>query len=188
MSKSIDELVELIQAGDEDAAGELKSLLGSKDREAAVAKRDLRLKTDATLRERYPRALRAFDKGKLKLADDLDESALVEALRESENDLAELGVPIDLNPVPQTPSEVVGEMAVETDPAKALSGGRAASSPGGAPRDIVSEYFEALKGSTRHDEAKAASLLVELNKSGQMDKIAQITEALSARPITNRFT
>jgi hypothetical protein len=180
--ETIDDLLELVAAGDEEAGGRLKAMLGSKDREAAILKRDIRLKTDATLRERYPRALRAYDKGKLKLTDDMDDNSLVDLLKEVESDYAEMGVPVEAHTAASgTPVEPV---VVASDPALALSGGRAAGSPGGSPRDLVAEYFDAAKGSTVHDQARANNILVELNQTRQRDKIDQITRSLEARPIT----
>jgi hypothetical protein len=181
MAKSVDELLVLVAEGDEEAAGELRTLLGSKDREAALARRDLKLKTDVTLKERYPRALRAFDKGRLKFTDNMSEAEMLDALRDKEEELAELGVAVD--PPTSASGAPVEPVAVETDPAKALSGGKAASSPGGSPRDLVAEYFDAMKGSTEHDRAKANNILVELNQAKQQDKIDQITRSLEARPI-----
>jgi len=181
---NLDELLERVAAGDDEAAAELKSLYASQAKTAAVAQRDLKLKTDSALRERYPRALRAWEKGKLKLGEDVDGDALVEALKEQEDFLAEMGVPVEVAttkaPVVETPASGDGA----NDPAEALSGAVGASSPGGQVRDLVAEYFDAIKGSTVHDQARANSLLVELNQGRQAEKIQQITESLSARPIT----
>lgn len=186
MAKSVDELLALAAEGDEEAQAEIKNLFSSKEREASIAKRDLKLKTDATLRDRYPRALRAWDKGKLHLTDDMTEDALVDALRDKEEEYAELGVPVG-DPSTSPPAPVVESVATEAstdDPAKALTGGKAASSPGGQPRDMVTEFFDGLKGSTVHDRARAFALLPELNKTQDgKEKIAQITAMLEARDI-----
>ena len=186
MARTVEELITLIAEGDESAQTELTNLLANSNREAAIAKRDLRLKTDEKLRERYPRALRAWEKGHLSFADSVSEDEMAEMLRSKEDEYASLGVPIDTQPA-SAPAPVVETVQTEDgsgDPAQALAGGKAASSPGGQPRDLVAEYFDALKGSTIHDQARANAVLVELNKSGQQDKIGQITHQLEARPIS----
>jgi hypothetical protein len=187
MARTVDELLVLLQEGDESAADELKGLLATNAQKAAKAERELKMKTDTGLRERYPRALRAFDKGKLRLSDDMDDDAVIAALKDKEEEYAELGVPIDpaLAQKPATPVEDGGDMPVTpaVDAAKALAGGRGPTSPGGQPRDLVAEYFDLMKGSTEHDRARANSILVELNQTRQQDKIDQITAALEARPI-----
>jgi hypothetical protein len=186
MPKSVDELLALAAEGDEEAQAEIKNLFSSKEREATIAKRDLKLKTDATLRDRYPRALRAWDKGKLKLTEDMTEDALIDALKDKEDEYAELGVPVgDPSAAPPTPVvEPVASGESASDPAQALAGGKAASSPGGQPRDMVTEFFDALKGPTPHDRARAFAILPELNKTeGGKDKIRQITSMLEASDI-----
>lgn len=181
---NLDELLERVAAGDDEAAAELKSLYASQAKTAAVAQRDLKLKTDSALRERYPRALRAWEKGKLRLGEDVDGDALMEALREKEEEYAEMGVPVETKATATPPVATPAGGDGADDPAEALSGAVGASSPGGQVRDLVAEYFDAIKGSTTHDQARANSLLVELNQGRQAEKIQQITESLSARPIT----
>jgi hypothetical protein len=82
MSKSIDELLALAAEGDDQASQEIRERFASAEREKAIVARDLKLKTDATLKERYPRALRAYEKGRLRLTDDIDEAAMLEALQD----------------------------------------------------------------------------------------------------------
>lgn len=187
MAHSIDELIELAASGDEEAAQELKNRYVAKEREAATAARNLKLKTDPTLKERYPRALRAFEKGHLKITEDMGDDALAEALQAEETKLAELGVPVEPFAPQAAATTPAGDDGAEapTDGARALAGGKAASSPGGQPRDLVAEYFDALKGSTIHDRAKANTILVELNRTPQgKEKVKEITRSLEARPIT----
>jgi len=175
---TIQELVQLVAEGDEEAQEQLVKALAEKDQRISSAERDLKLKTDKALRERYPRAFRAYDRGKLDLHT-LDDDELVSALEAKENEYAELGVPL---------SDVVeiepGAVTPTPDPAQALVGGGATSGPGGAPRDYVYEIVELMnKGTTVHDQAKWQKMLVELNKEGRKDKIAEITQMLEARPI-----
>lgn len=191
MARSVDELLELIEAGDDEAKEELRNVLAVSKQEAASRARELRLKTDNALKDRYPRALRAYEKGRLKLGGDLSDDDLIAALADKEEELAELGVPLGDALVPSgntgsgddTDDGTDDESA--PDPAKALAGGRAASSPGGQPRDLVGEAIEAYKkATTEHDLAKAHSILVELNKNpATRGKVDLITKALEARPI-----
>jgi hypothetical protein len=180
--KTIDELLALAAEGDEEAQTEIRTRFQAVERDKAVAARDLKLKTDPKIKERYPRALRAYEKGKLTFTDDQDEAAVLEALRDQEDYLAEMGVPVETSASTPVVAAVVESGDGANDPAQALSGGRAASSPGGQPRDLVAEWADAMKGSTIHDQARAHGILVELNQSGQKDKIAQITRSLEARP------
>ncbi len=197
--KSIDELMQAVAEGDEEAQTELRERFLTVEQDKARVARDLKLKTDTTLRERYPRALRAWEKGKLKLADDMDDAALVEALKEQEEFFAEMGVPVETSPAqaasPATDPEG-GEVPVKPvdDPAKALAGGRAAQSPGGQPRDYVAEWMDAMKGSTIRDRERANAIIVELNAFGQRNPeraqamMDQINASIEARPIgTRRF-
>lgn len=117
--------------------------------------------------------------GKLNLGT-MSEDEMIQALAAKEDEYAALGAPIDS--VVETVSEPAPAPAV--DPAQALAGGVGSSGPAGTPRDYVHEYMELVtKGTTVHDQARANAILAELNKSGQKDKIRQITDALSARPI-----
>jgi hypothetical protein len=185
--QSIEDLIALAGEGDEDAQAEIKKRFDAMSQGEASAKRDLTLKTDAKLRERYPRALRAWELGKVKL-DGLSDEALTDALREKEDEYAQMGVPIETSAAVQVSAVAASEGGVGdvpvVDPAAALSGGRAASSPGGNPRDYAAEFFDAMKGSTEHDQARAFALLPELNRTPQgKEKIAQITQQLQSRPI-----
>jgi hypothetical protein len=178
--QTIEELIELAAEGDEDAAKEIKQRFDETRSQAVSAERKLQLTTDKTLKERYPRALRAWDKGYLKLDSDLSDAQVAEVLAAKENELADLGTVVD----PSNTSTAAPSVEESADGARALSGGVGSGSPGGSPRDVTVEFFDALKGTTEHDQAKAFSLLVELNKTKQGDKIQQITRQLEARPIT----
>jgi len=196
MLKTIDELLALVSEGDEDAQAEIRERFASAEREKAIVARDLKLKTDATLKERYPRALRAYEKGRLRLTDDMDEAAMLEALKDKEEELAELGVAVEPAAAAPVAAPEGGEVPVkpveDDDPAKALSGARGAGSPGGQPRDLVAEWADAMKGTTKHDRAKANAILVELNNFGQKNPeraqqmMDQINSYLEARPIPTR--
>jgi len=186
MAETLNELLDLIEAGDEDAKQRLRDMLSTKDQEVGQAKRALALKTDDKLRERYPRALRAWEKGHLRLEGTLTDEEMVEALKAEEEKLAELGVPISTSAsaeVVATKEEPV-PVAPTQDPAKALAGTGGGSGPGGSPRDLFSEYMEAIKGTTKTDRYKANRILVELNQTGRQAEIKRITDSVAASPIT----
>ena len=95
-----------------------------------------------------------------------------------------MGVPVETQ---AASTAAVGTVAVEPDPAAALSGGKAASSPGGQPRDLVAEYLGNYRGPTQTDQNKAFAVLAEINKLPDAEKrhemVRQITESISANPI-----
>ena len=186
--KSIEELLQLAAEGDEEAQAEIKARFEATQQESLSAKRELKLKTDNTLKERYPRALRAWEKGKLRLSENMTEDELLDALREKEEEYAEMGVPVNLQPAAteqQPPTgEPGGDDDDDDDPAKALAGAGGSAGPAGQPRDHVAEYFDALAGSTTHDRARANRILVELQKPELRHKIDEITRRLEAQPIT----
>jgi hypothetical protein len=183
---TIQELIQLVAEGDEDAQEQLNQALARLQQDKVAAERDLKLKTDKTLRDRYPRALRAFDRGKLVLTADMDDDQVIQALQAKEDEYAELGVPlepvVETNPTVEAPA---GAVQRQEDPANALSGGTGSSGPGGAPRDLVNEFVELMtKGTTDHDRARANKLLVELQSlPGGKEKVKQISQMLEARPI-----
>jgi hypothetical protein len=189
--KSIEELLQLAAEGDEEAQAEIKARFEATQQESLSAKRELKLKTDSTLKERYPRALRAWEKGKLRLSENMTEDELLDALREKEEEYAEMGVPVNLQPAATEQHPPTGEHGgddddddPDDDPAKALAGAGGSAGPAGQPRDHVAEYFDALAGSTTHDRARANRILVELQKPELRHKIEEITRRLEAQPIT----
>lgn len=187
--KSIEELLQLAAEGDEEAQAEIKARFEATQQESLSAKRELKLKTDNTLKERYPRALRAWEKGKLRLSENMTEDELLDALREKEEEYAEMGVPVNLQPAATEQQPPTGEPGGDgddddDDPAKALAGAGGSAGPAGQPRDHVAEYFDALAGSTTHDRARANRILVELQKPELRHKIDEITRRLEAPPIT----
>ncbi len=188
--KSIDDLIQLASEGDEEAQTELRERYLTAEKKAADTERALRLKTDSKLRERYPRALKTWDMGKFKLADDLDEDGIAKALQEQEEFLAELGVSPTMEKASTPAAEGEEEVPVkvdEDDPAKALSGTKSASPPGGQPRDYVHEFFTKMSGSTAKDQQGAFTVIAEINKMKDKvradEMLEQIAERLSAEPI-----
>lgn len=188
--KSIDELLALAAEGDEEAQNEIKSRFQATQAASSKAQRELKLKTDPKMKERYPRALLAYEKGKLVFDDDVSEEDMANILRDKEEELAELGVPLPgakrtetITTGKQTDASQDGDdEGDEGDPALALGTPKGASSPGGEARDLVNEFFEHLNGPTLHDQANAYRILVELQKPENRDRIAEVTERLSAKP------
>jgi len=171
---TLDELLATLEEDDPDAAKALREQLstaaGEKDqlaKQLASKNRELKLATDKSFRERYPRALMVFDRGKLQLPDDLDDAGLIKALAEKEEELADLGVPM-----PAAGASASGDKT----PAKTEEpGGDPAESwgepVGGSPRttekDPVKDYWEALRGTTNADRLKAFQAITELNRQGE---------------------
>lgn len=177
------ELEELLADLDPDKAEAIKQKLAkaeANERALAEKERDLKLAT-GTFKKDYPRAWKAYEKGRLNLKDALTDDEIVAALRDKENELAELGVPL---------TSETDDSASPTTPAQASSPVEEAFgepvNAGGPPkgRNYVAEYMDAIGGSTIHDQAKANTILVELNKLRRKDDIEEITRRLEARPIT----
>jgi len=167
----------LAQLEDGEAAEAIKAELLSAQTRAAKAERDLKI-TKPELREKFPRAMAAYDKGRVTLPDNPSDDALFEYLKNKEEEYADLGVPI---PGVQNP---VVEPTDDYDPADSFGSPVAGGAP--APkRDYVREVVEAIKTNTSDGREKAAQLLTELNvqEGFQSPKIEEITRRLNAKPI-----
>lgn len=191
----VEELLAQAADGSEEAIEQLKTLLAEKDKEARLARLELKLTKDKDLRERYPRAIRAYERGRLKISEDMTEEDLVRVLGDKEEELAELGVPLreaSEEPQMQAKSEPESTTAPESasapDRAQALAGAFGASGPAGQARDLATEFEEALRGSTQHDRARAWRILVELQKPEHRHQIERIVEKLQAPPIISTFS
>jgi hypothetical protein len=123
----IKELMARIAEGDDDAQAELEKLFADKDsaaaRDKALTAREMRLKTDAALKAKFPRALKAYEADDLNLPEDLSDDALVAALTAKEAKLEAMGVPAPTVPVDDPP-------AVVKDPAQAWATQRGNTGPG----------------------------------------------------------
>lgn len=169
---TIDELLATLAEDDPEAAKALQDQLTANatekeqlSKQLAKRDRDYKLATDKTFRERYPRAMVVFDKGKLSLGDDLDNEGLATALKDKEEELADLGVPL---PQSGTPPVSEGKPEGEKQPDPAASWGEpVGGSPHTPDKDPVKDYWEAMRGSTSTDRRKAVEALVELNRMGE---------------------
>jgi len=168
---TIEELLATLAEDDPEAAKALQDTLTANateretlSKQLAKKDRDYKLATDKSFRERYPRAMMVFDRGKLTLGDDLDEKALSEALKDKEEELADLGVPMPAASAPQPEAKAEGEK--KADPAESW-GEPVGGSPHTPDKDPVKDWWEGLRGNTEADRGKAIQALVELNRMGE---------------------
>jgi hypothetical protein len=181
----IEALLQRVAEGDEEAITELRTAYAAKDadvqRERGKLALEQKLLKDKELRDRYPRAIRAYEKGRLGLPEDGAEETLLKSLQSKEEELAELGVPVETHQ-PSPPSA--------TPPTEASGFGKpiGPQSPGSVGRNLLEEYLDARKGTTIHDQAKAHQILIEMNQQARhdpkmRDDIARLSEITSAPPI-----
>lgn len=172
---------------DEEDAEAIRQELAEKDalaKEKKRAERDLKLVSDDALKERFPRAWRAYQKKRLDLGDALEPDEVIAALKAKEEELAELGVPASDAPPPtqiQTPGAEGdgGEGAV--DPAEAWGTPVAGGQPSGA-RNLTQEFLESMKAESSTDRAKMAEV-VGLMNDGKREEIERLVDTLNAPPI-----
>lgn len=187
---TIDELLATLQEDDPEAAKALQeALTAAATEKETLAKqlakkdRDYRLATDKTFEERYPRAMMVFKKGKLSLPDDLSDEDLGKALKEKEEELADLGVPLPSGGA-KAPAPT---QEAQPDPAQSW-GEPVAGSPNTPEEDPVKDFWEALRGSTGKDRTDMADALWALNLMGhgksdkENDKIKQIADEMGKDP------
>jgi hypothetical protein len=184
-----DEILAALEEEDPDAAKKLKERLGKVDeleQQSRLKDRHLKLATDKRYREMFPRAMMKFDKGKLSLPDDTSEDALISALKDTEEELAEYGVPIPGQTSREAaPTESLAEN--KRDPSQAF-GEPVGGSSHTPERDLVSEFKEAIAGSTVTDRLKAASIMKEMQLAGMQHDgtIKQLARDMSAQPIREK--
>ena len=129
----------LSQIDDPDLAEEFKKytegITSEADKKVGVAARDAKVaREQAALAKKFPRAmLVAYPKGKLILPDDTSDEALIAALKEKEEELADMGVPIPGGGAPPTPP------AEDTDGSSAWGEDPATGRGGVEVRDILNE-------------------------------------------------
>lgn len=192
---TIEELLATLQEDDPEAAKALQDHLTAAatekeqaQKELARKTRDYDLATDQKYRERFPRAMMVFDKGRLTLEDELDKEALVKALNDKEEELAELGVPVPeskgASPPPSAP-KAEAEKPSEEDPAKSW-GEPIGGSPSTSAEDPVKDFWNAMRGTTEVDRRNAADALYALNLMGHgkadkpdNDKIKEIARQMA---------
>ena len=185
---TLDEILATLEEDDPDAAKALReqiaTVAGEKEqlaKQLAARDRDYKLATDKTFRERYPRAMMVFDRGKLTLGDDLDAEGLAKALKDKEEELADLGVPLPAGrPSGDAPQPTSEEESPKEDPAQSW-GEPVGGSPHTPEHDPVKDYWGGLRGTTETDRRKAVDALVELNRAGEQrpeGKIWELAEAM----------
>ncbi len=198
---ALSNLEAILETLDEEDAKAIRDAMAEKDsilHAKALAERDLKLATDKTLRDRYPRTIRAYQDKLLDLGETVDQDELVAVLKREEEKLAKLGVPIQ-EPEPEGENEaasqktpLVGEEGnTETppapDPAQAWgtppSGGGAGPS---APRSLTQEFLECMKTDSGPDRDRMVDILGEMNAKGLQSEIEQLVDMLNASPIVTR--
>ena len=184
---TLSNIEDLLNTLDEDDAKAIRAALGEKDdllKAKARAERDLSLATDDGLKERYPRAWRAYQKKRLDFGDTTDPEQVTAILKAKEEELAELGVPAgEATPQTQAPPVVAGTPA--PDPGEVF--GTPVS--GGAPsvaRNLTQEFLESMKADTPTDRNRMADIIAEMNAKGAQDEIEKLVDILNARPIISR--
>jgi len=179
----IDELLARVAEGDEEAQAELKKLYSDRDKAVETQKqlrdRDKKIANDPSFREKFPRAMAAYDKGRLALPDDPSDEALSAALKAKEDELIDIGFEVPKS----ADAKAEGEASVEEkpDPAKAWEGTSGAHSPGELhPDDGVNEVEKAMTEPIGSREW--ANILYKANREGQQNRLVEIREAYQPDP------
>lgn len=111
--------------------------------ELAKAQRDLKLARDTEFREKFPRAMAAYDKGYLTFGDDTSDEATLKTLAAKEQELLDMGVQIASDAPPEASKEPEGAEAFG-QPQGAASPSKAAQGP--TPQQKIEEAMEAGDG------------------------------------------
>lgn len=173
MSKLEDLLAQL----DDEAAEAIKAEFLAAQSKAARLERDLNVTKKGEFREKFPRAMAAYDKGRVSLPDDPSDDALLAFLKAKEEEYEDLGVPIPGATGRQ-------EAEDEGDPSAAFGAPVGGGAPG--PKvDYVREVLSAVRDNTPAGREKAALLLTNLNmeEGYQSPKLQKIVEELNAKPV-----
>lgn len=168
-------LEEILASLEDEDATVLRQALAAKDKTAAIAKRDLELAKNNDLKERFPRAWRAYSKGKLPLGDLVGEIELVDKFKTMESELAELGVPISETPAAQPPAGTVPPAAAP-DPAAAFGASASGGAAPSAAHDLEQEFREAMKSENPGDRVRLIELVDDMNG----EQRARLVDTLNA--------
>lgn len=163
---------------DDEQAAAIRGALADKDAAKAKMERDLKLATDSEIRQKYPRAWKAYEKKMIDFGDAVSPEDISKILKGKEEELAALGVPVD-TPAPAAVQEA------EPDPAAAF-GAPVGGGQQTAPRDLTKEYLETMKVDSYSDRAKLPEIIAEMNKKGASEEINRLSELLSAQPIRSK--
>lgn len=158
-------LEEILATLEDEDAHAIKQALAAKDKEAQVAKRDLELAKNADLPKRFPRAWRAYSKGRLPLGDTVSNDEIIDKFKAMEADLTELGVPAGDTPPPTqtTPAE-----PATPDPAAAFGTPAAGGTSPTAARNLEQEFREAMASENPMDRVRLIELVDDMNGEERM--------------------
>lgn len=176
-------LDEILAGLDEEEAAAIRAELDGAKAATALAERDLGVLRNAALRDKFPRAMAAYDKGRVTLPSDPSEEALIAYLTDKEEEYTDLGMPLP-GKQEEPKEEPAAEPTAESDPAAAFG----APVFGGAPApsiDYVNDIKAAINERTEDGKAKAAELLHKLNveEGYRSPKLQQLVQELNAKPI-----
>jgi hypothetical protein len=154
----LSELDALLEDLDEEQAAKVKALFAATNKEAELAKRDVRVRENPTFEKDHPRAWAALQKNLISLGDALTDADISNALAAEEKKLEALGVPIP--GAGAAAKEPVNEPV--NDPAAAFGGQPAG---GGIPSvpDSTPELREAMDSG---DGAQVIKTIHKLRKEG----------------------
>ncbi len=169
----------ILESLDEEEAKTIRQALEEKDslvRDKERLARDLKLATDTVLREKFPRAARAYDKKLLDLGNAFTEEEIVAQFKTKEAELVELGVPIST----QAPSTPQPTDAPEAPPDPAAAFGEPVNGPStpSNARNLEAEFDEKMKSADPTDRLNLIEIINEMSK----DERERVTERLSAPP------
>ena len=156
----------LAEIEDPDLAEKFKAKFTEKDealaRTQAIAARDSKVqKEQAKLAQKFPRAMSAFQKGRLSLPDDPSDEALVEALKAKEEELEDLGVPIPgAAPTPIVPDE-------EEDPAAAWGDDIGTGRGENTTADLFNQVKDLAESGEQYDRLEIIAKISEMNAKAQ---------------------
>ncbi len=150
------------------------------DRDAKVAKEQ------AKLAQKFPRAMTAYQKGRLALPDDPSDDALVAALKAKEEELEDLGVPASPAPLIDAAR---GRDDDEEDPAgvwgQDISSGRGDTTTQDLNRQIIELAESGDHGSRLDIIAKVAALNAEATRTDDWSKLDALNQYFGAKyPVT----
>ncbi len=169
----IDELLDGLDDAQAEAIREALEKANVLAKDNAKLQRDLKVRQDIGLRDKFPRAYLALEKSRFELGDAVEDKDVLAAFQAKEQELEDLGVPIPGAAAPQVPPT--------PDPAASF-GPAMGAAPAPQARDYVTEFMTAIRGTTNEDRERAAVILNEMNKIAERDpKMREDIEELNAR-------
>jgi hypothetical protein len=177
----LEELLQQVQDGEDGAVDALKTFMAEKDRGAELKtqllERDLKVQRSAELKGKYPRAMKAYFKGHMKLPDDPGDEALHEALAAKETELEDMGVPLGTEG-DSDPAETAPAVSGEGGEAPAGFGNpQGSGSPGGSGPDSSYKLEQSLQSGNRKSVLSAIHEMHRERGPG-IDGLRSITRAM----------